>query len=332
MAYHGPGNCIPGMVAAGDLSSDQYKFVTIGATGAALNAVNGARVDGVLQNKPAALGRAAAVQIDGITKIVAGAAIAAGADVMSDATGRAVTSASVAAAATKTFGNAATYNMAAGDTMVIDVDNVGNATATWDAAAASITDTTTYPVADQDTLTCIITITGGEWDGIAQTVTFARTTTTALLVAQGINDQAKGCSAQVVGGQVQVDTDGQGTGYAIAIAAGTGALTWAAATAGTGDVADINAVTAAEVETVIEADTTALVDVTGAAPVITSPTTGITSELDFKSGNALTIFGLSVEVVVGTASDSHTRGTLLEEAATAAGDIVSMALAPTNKV
>lgn len=328
MAWEGALTLIPGVVAAADLSSYQYYFVNEGSTGINLNTTNGARCDGVLQNKPNALGQPASVACTGgATKIKAGAAFARGALLMSDATGRAVTAASVATSATK-VASAETYDTTAGGTVIIDVDSVGVATATFDAAAATIVDTTSYPVADQDTKSFTLTITGGEWDGVVQTVLFAATTTTALQVAAAINDQCVGLHA-VAGAQVTVTTDGQGTDYDITFAAGTSGLTFAASTAGTGDVGDINAVTAAEFETVIEADTTALVAVSAGIPTITSPTTGTSSTLTF-TGTALADFGLSAETVTGSASDSHIRGKALE-AATAAGDIVTMNLAPTSK-
>lgn len=185
------------------------------------------------------------------------------------------------------------YNLNAGDTMVINTNAGGNETVTFDAAAATITDTTTYAVTDQDGLTMTITITGGLYDGEVQTVTFSGATTTAAAVAAGINAQARGCSAAVVGGQVKLTTDGQGTGFDIATGAGTGNLTWGSSTAGTGDVASINAVTAAEVKTVTEADTTDLTvtDTSGAA-VFTASTS-----IQFVSGDALAKLGLSVETV-----------------------------------
>jgi hypothetical protein len=330
MAYEGALQTLPGMIAAGDLSADQFKFMNIGASGAARNTVNGGFVDGVLQNDPSAAGRAATVAVGGVSKVVAGAAVAAGAKVMSDATGRAVTAASVATSATKTA-NAETYNFNPGDTMVIDVDNVGNATATFDAAAATITDTTTYAVTDQDTKTMTVTLTGGPYDAIVQTVTFSGATTTAAAVAAGINAQVVGCSAAVVGGQVKLTHDNFGTDMDIATGAGTGDLTWAASVAGTGDVGNIDAVTATEFKTVVEADTTATVAVATGVPTISSPTTGITSELDFKSGNVLAKMGLSVEVITGSASDTMVRGKALE-AASAAGDIITMSLQPTTKL
>jgi hypothetical protein len=184
------------------------------------------------------------------------------------------------------------FNLNPGDTVVIDVNDVGNATATFDATQATITDTTVYPVADQDTKTMTITITGGEYDGEVQTITFSGATTTALRVAEEINDQVKGCTATLDGGQVKLVTDGAGTGFDIATGAGTGDLTWGSSTAGTGDVEDINNVTATEVKTVVEADTTATVTVVGLAAVFKA-----TVELDFISGNALTPLGLSVETI-----------------------------------
>lgn len=185
-----------------------------------------------------------------------------------------------------------TFNLDPGDSFVVDVDNVGNATVTFDATSATILDTTTYPVADQDGLTAVVTLTGGLYDGVAQTVTFSAATTTAAGVAAQMNAQLDGCSVEVSAGQVKITHDGAGTGMDIATAAGTGGLTWAASTAGTGDVVDIDAVTATEVKTLVEADTTATAEVVGDACVIKA-----TEELDFVSGTALAKLGLSVETL-----------------------------------
>lgn len=85
----------PGLEASGDLSADQFRFMTVDASGQAERAGAGVSALGVLQDKPAAAGRAASVSKPGsTTKVVAGAAVAAGADVTSDASGRAVTSSS----------------------------------------------------------------------------------------------------------------------------------------------------------------------------------------------------------------------------------------------
>jgi len=205
-----------------------------------------------------------------------------------------------ATSATVTSTNAATYNMAPGDTLVIDTDNGGNETCTWDAASATVTDTTSYPCADQDGLTEVVTIDGGS----PQTVTFSGATTTAVGVAAQLNTGLVGCSVDVVGGQVVISTDSKGTDSSVAIGTGTCALTWAAPVAGTGDVANIDAVTAEEVQTVIEADTTGLtVTIEDDDTVtLTSDTTGASSEIDVISGNAAAILGLTVETHVGTAA------------------------------
>jgi len=214
-----------------------------------------------------------------------------------------------------------TFNLDPGDTMVINTNAAGNETCTWDATQASITDTTAYPVADQDTKTMTITITGGEWDGVVQTITFAVATTTAALVASGINAQAVGVAASVVGGQVKLTTDGAGSGFDIACGEGTGDLTWGASTAGTGDAADINAVTATEIKTVVEADTTDLtVTVVGDAAVFTASTS-----IQFVSGNAITKCGLSVETVSAN-ENGIPKAVLNYELAAANGDNVVRAL------
>lgn len=184
------------------------------------------------------------------------------------------------------------FALNAGDTVIVDVDNIGAATATFDAAAATITDTTTYPVADQDGLAFTITLSGGPFDGVAQTVTFSGATTTAASVASQANAQLQGCSVSLDGGQVKITSDVLGTDADIAFGAGTSGLTFAASVPGTGDVGNIKAVTATEFKTVVEADTSATVDVVGDAAVI-----GATEELDFTGGTGLAKFGLSVETL-----------------------------------
>jgi len=80
--------------AAVDLSAKQYFFVAQDANGRAVLAGNGANAEGVLQNAPDLLGKAASVAVSGTSKVVAGAAIALNAKVASDAAGKAKTAAS----------------------------------------------------------------------------------------------------------------------------------------------------------------------------------------------------------------------------------------------
>lgn len=76
--------------AAADLSAAQYKIVTVNSSGQAALANATSTVVGVLQNKPSAAGRVATIADRGVSKVVAGAAITAGARVTSDASGNAV--------------------------------------------------------------------------------------------------------------------------------------------------------------------------------------------------------------------------------------------------
>lgn len=95
MAYEE--NLTPFSVPANaDLSSYQYRFVDINSSGKAALAAAGVGVDGILQNKPAAANRAASVAgtPGQISKMVAGAAITAGADISPDSVGRGVTATS----------------------------------------------------------------------------------------------------------------------------------------------------------------------------------------------------------------------------------------------
>lgn len=79
--------------AAGDLSAALYKFMKVDSSGNVTTCtVLGELSVGTLQNKPTAAGQAAEIQIDGVTKVICGAAaVASGAKVASTAAGLAVT-------------------------------------------------------------------------------------------------------------------------------------------------------------------------------------------------------------------------------------------------
>lgn len=93
MSYQVPGFKPGVLTASADLSAKQWLFVKV--SGAGTVTVCAASTDvpvGVLQNKPTS-GQEAEIDMDGITKVVAGAAVSAGAEVMSDANGKAITAA-----------------------------------------------------------------------------------------------------------------------------------------------------------------------------------------------------------------------------------------------
>lgn len=81
--------------AAGDLSADQFTFMAAQSDGEVDQVGSaGATAIGVLQNKPAAVGREAEVGVRGVTKVRAGASFAAGVKIQSDAAGLAILAAS----------------------------------------------------------------------------------------------------------------------------------------------------------------------------------------------------------------------------------------------
>lgn len=91
MAIESPGLRVGFVTAAADLSAGQfYCVLTTGAFTVNLQTSANGRVDGILQNKPK-LGAAAELVVFGTSKAVAGAAIAAGAALGVDASGRVIT-------------------------------------------------------------------------------------------------------------------------------------------------------------------------------------------------------------------------------------------------
>lgn len=80
--------------ASADLSTKQYRFITIDSSGNAAVSSRGQLSCGVLQNAPAAATRAASVRPTGISKVVAGGTITAGQALVADANGAAVNASS----------------------------------------------------------------------------------------------------------------------------------------------------------------------------------------------------------------------------------------------
>lgn len=80
------------LLAGADLSSSQFRAVTVNSSGRVVAATAGQHAIGVLQNNPTS-GQAATIRVGGVSKFAAGAAITlqnGGRLVASDATGRAV--------------------------------------------------------------------------------------------------------------------------------------------------------------------------------------------------------------------------------------------------
>jgi hypothetical protein len=94
--------------AAGDLSASQHCFLVLDSNGRVAVAGAAARAFGVLRNKPAGLGHAATVVREGTVKVKAGAALAKGDLVTTDASGRAVEATTGNPVLGRVLGNATT--------------------------------------------------------------------------------------------------------------------------------------------------------------------------------------------------------------------------------
>lgn len=207
--------------------------------------------------------------------------------------------------------NAAPYNLEPGDDITIDVDNAGVQTATFAATASTSTSGNTENFALTNGNTLEVEIDSGD----TQTVTFntgdfvAIGAATAAEVAAVLNTQLVGCSAAPSAGAVVISSDRRGTSSLVEVVGGTDAAAFAfpAGVAGTGNVANIDAVTFAELKTVIEAAVSGLtvVEQTPAGsgiPDLTSDTTGVASEVEITaSTNVQTAVGWAAGPNNGTA-------------------------------
>jgi len=107
--------------AAADLSANQYRFLDVDANGrAAVPTVAGSNGPGIQQNDPAALDRPTSVAIAGVSKCIAGAAVAAGAKVSTDNQGRGIT----AVATHHVRGQAFTAASAAGELFEVQLGSL----------------------------------------------------------------------------------------------------------------------------------------------------------------------------------------------------------------
>lgn len=211
----------------------------------------------------------------------------------------------------------ATFNLIVdGDTAVIDVDDAGADTATWNIAQAMSVGSG-LSIVDLDGDTLILAIDGG----ISQTITFTSAAVSALTAAAEINAQLVGGWAVENSGEIDISSDRYGTGAHVNVTGGTGRAELGHAIAdnvGTGDASDGSVVTIAEVKTFLEGAITSssgitIADIGGNRFSMISNTTGTDSELDVQSGTLLAKLGITVDIVIGTASQalltSDTLGT-----------------------
>lgn len=202
------------------------------------------------------------------------------------------------------------------DEFTVDVDGGGAATAVFDAAAATLPGAAgTFAAMASETMEVRFAVGGvfGDW----QTITFG-TEATQQLAVDLINAQMVGGYAVINGANVDIISDGKGTGATVQtqnVAAGITTklgIPDAGDEDGTGDVSNIEAVTFAEVKTVVEADVADVVcvlDETGGLRINnTSAEVGADSTLEC-GGDERTKFGLDATVHTG-ADDDATEGVL----------------------
>jgi len=214
-------------------------------------------------------------------------------------------------AATATTTNYEPFWLEPGQTLLLEIDNGGGDTVTFAAVPGSVTSNNLNGgIVDQIGLT--LTVNCHPYP--AQLVTFVGAVTTAALAAAEMNEQLVGCRVEVVAGpEISIISDIPGTAGDVTITAGTSAIAWDAAVGGTGDVANIHAVTALEVVALVRADTGGATTNTANADgsvTIKSATTGILSEVDITGGTGRAALGLAIAVSTGTAgtADGYVTG------------------------
>lgn len=205
---------------------------------------------------------------------------------------------SVAVVATQgavTSGAAGPWNLDPGQTLVIHVDEDGGGpdTVTFNAVQATRAGSG-LSITDIDTETLILVFDGGEQQTVTFTASHAGDPDGA---AAEINSQIVGGSAVVNAGEIDLTSDTYGTDSSVQVVGGTAATelghTSGTTTEATSDVANINAVTAAEAIALIEAG-------------VTNPATGVdvteetNGKLTITSQNATPGSGSSVQIEVSS--------------------------------
>jgi phage tail sheath protein FI len=208
----------------------------------------------------------------------------------------------IATAAAKTS-TAGPWVLTPGCAFDLDVDGAGAPTTiTFNATQGYVDTTNVWPVADCDGFLVTFAV-----NGINRTVTFAGVTTTQAAVMLQINAQIPGIASYDAAGAARTIADRYGSGSNVTIVANTTAMTFAAPVAGTGDASNIEAVTAAEYETLVEGlvAAVAVTDNGDGTQTTTSLTTGVASELTFSNpvpAGTLTALGIVAPLdVFGTA-------------------------------
>lgn len=194
------------------------------------------------------------------------------------------------------------------DELVVDVDGNGAATAVFNAARASqvAANAETYVLTNGMTLT--VKINGGPVQTIAfltaEFVDIGAATTAEVNAV--INAKLSGGYADVSAGKPRINSDKQGTGSHVEITGGSANAVLGFPTSvanGSGNVADIDTVTVAEIKTIAEAAVTGLtVSNDGGRVRLTSNTTGGSSSVQVDASS-------DVDDELGLDNATHSGGT-----------------------
>lgn len=241
------------------------------------------------------------------------------------ATASLLTGATSPTSGTTLSANSAPFALEAGQILSVLVDGAGPFAATFEAASAEITagNAPTYNLNDLETL--LVTVDSGP----VQTITFNTASfsninaATSLEINAVINAAITGASADIDGGAPRITSDKKGTDSHVEVTGGTGAAALGfpgGEVDGTGDVADITAVTFAEAKTVIEADAalTLVEDVSGRIQIVSSASTGPSSTIQVAAGGTTAVaFGFDNAIHTGF---SGTATATLTATASSPGD------------
>lgn len=183
---------------------------------------------------------------------------------------------------TVTATKAGPYNLEPAQALKVAIDGGGPVTVTFTAAAATKAGASaTYPGTPTGK-TLLIKVDNGE----LQTYVATAGATSAIARAAEINAQIRGLSAVVNATEVDLVSDTRGTNSKVEIVAGgTGNTEFGQATgvaSGTGNVADIDAVTALEAIGLINTAVGATAVAAGDPVTLTSATSGIASSVQFS--------------------------------------------------
>lgn len=242
------------------------------------------------------------------------------------------TSALVAASAKVLGSIVGPFALSNGDTLAVSRDATGTATATVAAVAAASLAVNAGPYALANNQTLTVALDGG---GV-QTITFltaafvAIGAATALEVAAVINAGLAGGKADVSANAVRIKSDRLGTGSSVNVTGGTGATPFAfpGIQSGTGNVSNANAVTVAEIKTLVEAAVSGVtVTNVGGAVQISSNTTGAPSLVQvIASSTADAKLGFDNAAHNGTASGAQDTLQVLGKTDGLYGNSLSVAL------